>query len=592
MSTTLPPPLPPPGSAPQPTGPAPTTGDRCLGQHHDAAVRRALDEDGTAVAVLDLDGTVGFVNHTMLELVGARSIADVSVETPAAALLRSFLDQLPSELFAGEFGVWRGQLDHRTMSGRQLVLQATAHLAPTANGRDVVLIARDVTDTETELAALQRRASRDALTGLISRQRLLHQLANAARSQRHRHGHLAVIVVDVDDFAQVNDLFGHGAGDEVLAACAQRLTAAARPGDCVARVGGDELAIVAEQLDDKYAAVELADRAGRALTGRIRVGDVDLELTVSVGVALSDDGVLTLDAHDAASRLLADAEAATADAHANGGARTSVFTSKMRADAAAHAELAAQLSASISAGALDVDYQPIYSLVTREVVGAEALVRWHHPTRGSVDAATTVRIAETAESIGRLGDLVLARALGDLVRWRRDGRVTAAFAVHVNVSLAQLASASLVDTVSAQLAAHDIAPHQLVLEAHESPLLSSRPCIVRSIRALRRLGVRVAIDDFGTGPKSLAVLTDVGVDMLKLDGSLSLPPGSTLADVRVVRAVIALAHSLDMDVVAEHVTALEQLERLRASGCDTVQGHLLAAPVADADLTLTPTPLW
>jgi len=561
------------------------------GAHHEA-LRHTLDADGTSVALLGLDGTVGFVNRSMLDLIGATNAADVAAGSPVATVLRSFLDQLPSDLFEGAPGVWHGQLDHRKTSGEQLVLQATACLPPSSVGDDVVLMLRDVTDVHAELDALAERVSHDSLTGLTNRQRMLDHLAAAVRAQRHRPGHLAAILVDLDGFAQVNQVFGARAGDEVLVACAHRLASSARPGDHIARVGGDEFLIVAEQLEDRFAAVELADCVGRTLTGRLRLGDTDLDLTVSVGVALSDDHLLALNTDAAASRLLGDAETAAVDARTAGGRRSSVFTSQMRTSAIAQAELAADLARSIAAGEVDVEYQPIHSAVSGAAVGAEALVRWRHPTRGAIDAATTVRVAEQADSIGRLGDLVLDRALSDLVGWRRAGRIDGRFTVHVNISQAQLASASLSEAVSSCLERHGVAPHQLVLEAHESPLLSSRPSIVRSIRGLRRLGVRVAVDDFGTGAASLAVLTDVGVDMLKLDGLLSLPPGSSLADVRVVRSVVALAHSLDMDVIAEHVTAADQLERLRAAGCDMLQGHLLAPPLPEADLGFDPAARW
>jgi EAL domain-containing protein (putative c-di-GMP-specific phosphodiesterase class I) len=201
-------------------------------------------------------------------------------------------------------------------------------------------------------------------------------------------------------------------------------------------------------------------------------------------------------------------------------------------------------------------------------------------------------VAEEAGSIGRLGDLVLDRALADVSGWLRDGRVGHDFVLHVNVSRTQLASPSYVGSVAARLSAHGIEPRRLVLEARETPLLSSQTGVVRTIRALRRLGVRLAIDDFGTGARSLAVLTDVGVDVLKLDGSLALPSGSSLAEIRIVRAVVALAHALDIDVVAERVDGAEQLERLQAAGCDMLQGNLLGVPSQSDDARFHPTALW
>ncbi len=293
---------------------------------------------------------------------------------------------------------------------------------------------------------------------------------------------------------------------------------------------------------------------------------------MSVGVAVAECGG-DLPPEQMAAQLVSTAEAAADAAKHEGGGRCAVFTSQMRSTARERAELAVDLSRSIAAGDLEVEYQPIYSAVSRCAVGAEALLRWNHPMLGLVDPATFIAIAEEARSIARLGELVLDRALSDLAGWLRDARVSDAFVVHVNVSRTQLASPTYVGSVAARLRAHGIEPHRLVLEAHETPLLSSQPDVVRTIRALRRLGVRVAIDDFGTGARSLAVLTDVGVDVLKLDGSLALPSGSSLAEIRVVRAVVALAHALDIDVVAERVDGPEQLGATQSSGLRHVAGQ-------------------
>ncbi len=280
-----------------------------------------------------------------------------------------------------------------------------------------------------------------------------------------------------------------------------------------------------------------------------------------------------------AAQLLGNAHSAAEDAKEQGGGRCAVFTAQMRSAARARAELSVELSSAIAAGELDVEYQPIFSAVSRGVVGAEALVRWNHPTRGPIDPGTLVAVAEEAGSIGRLGGLVLDRALADFARWQAGRGVDDDFAVHVNVSRMQLASPSYVTAVAARLSAHGIEPQRLVLEARETPLLSSEPGVVRTIRALRRLGVRLAIDDFGTGARSLAVLTDVGVDVLKLDGALALPTGSSLSEVRVVRAVVALAHALDIDVVAERV---EQLRAARTTPGDGVR-HDPGQPARRAD---------
>jgi EAL domain-containing protein (putative c-di-GMP-specific phosphodiesterase class I) len=222
----------------------------------------------------------------------------------------------------------------------------------------------------------------------------------------------------------------------------------------------------------------------------------------------------------------------------------------------------------------------VFSAIDQSAIGAEALVRWHHPTRGRIDPAMFVSIAEESGLIERLGHFVIERALSDLRSWRDSGLVGDDFAIHANVSQKQLSTAAFVHQVSALLRDHQVRPRQLVFEARETALTVQNVEVQRTVRSLRRLGVQIAIDNFGTGASALSVLTDVGADLLKLDGSLALPSGSSEADIRLVRALVLLAHALDMRVVAERVSGAEQMRRLRAAGCDYLQGNLLAAPLS------------
>ena len=337
-------------------------------------------------------------------------------------------------------------------------------------------------------------------------------------------------------------------------------------------------------VPDAAAALELADRIQRALTGRLRIRQLDLQFSVSIGVGVSDHEILATFDVNAAEAMIANADTAMYEAKAAGRHRCVLFTEEMRSAARERTELGAELSRAIVERQLTIEFQPLFSAVTRRVVGAEALVRWHHHRLGPVDPSTFVRIAEESGVIGRLGEFVLERALIETRRWIDAGRVGEDFAVHVNVSQIQLASPSFVNVVHSTLRAHELGPHRLVLEARETALLGQNPDVDRSVRALRRSGIQIAIDNFGTGANALSVLTDVGADLLKLDGSLALPSGSTDADTRIVRAIVMLAHALGMRVVAERVSGTDQLRRLRAAGCDLVQGNLLGEPGAASEL--------
>ncbi len=571
-------PLPPPAP---PSAPTAKDGHLGTGKQLGTSVHRLLSDDGAAVALIGSNGTIHDLTQPMLDLIGATSVGDVTSGSPAEGILRSFLDHLPGELSRGGSHVWRGRIDHRDATGHGLVFRATASAltdTPTGRSDDVALVMHDITSQDDQLRDLTHRATHDPLTGLVNRHQLLRQLSQAIGAQRNHPGHVAAIFVDLDNLQYVNEAFGHAAGDRLLVSSARRLEQAVRPVDQVARIGSDEFLVVASGVGDTESAVELAERARRALTGRLRVGDLDLDFSVSVGVALSDADLFDLDNDAAAAMLISNAGSAMNQSKNSGRDRSTLFTSEMRSKARERTAMARALFQAITDGDITVEYQPIHSAISGAVVAAEALVRWTHPTAGIVDALTLVEVAEESGTIGRLGELVLGHALADLARWRADGIVDASFAVHVNVSRVQLGSSTFVNVVADRLTRHDLDPAQLVLEARESPLLGRESEVIRSIRALRRLGVQIAVDNFGTGSKALAVLTDVGADVLKLDGTLALPSGSSEADLRLVRAVVLLAHALDIAVVAQHIDDNAQLHQLRAAGCDMLQGNLLGAP--------------
>jgi diguanylate cyclase (GGDEF)-like protein len=546
------------------------------------AARELLDADATAVVLFGLDGTVWAANETALELLGADSVAALTPGSASYDILRSLLDHAPRNLVNGSTdGIWQGDIDHIDPMGDHRIFRATVttrHDAHLPDGGFFGIVAHDVTTARSTIGRLRHRATHDPLTGLANRRQILTTLAHALSEQRGHAGHVAAVFVDFDRLKQVNDALGHQIGDRLLVSAAQRLSDTVRPQDRVARIGGDEFLVVCTGIADTHAALELADRARRALTGRLRLQQLELPLSVSIGVAVSDPGMLLADDAAAASALISNADTAMYEAKSTGRGRSVLFTDEMRSAARERAELASELARAITDRRLTIEYQAVFSAVTQETIGAEALVRWYHPERGWVDPAELVSVAEDAGSIGRLGEFVLDQALLETRRWNEQGLVGEDFAVHVNVSGLQLASSSFVNLVVSLLRTHHLPPEQLVLEARESAMIGRNVDVDRSVRALRRLGVRIAIDNFGTGSNALSVLTDVGADILKLDGLFGLPPGSTDADTRLVRAVVLLAHALDMQVVAQRISDPDQLRHLRAAGCDAVQGNLLAAP--------------
>jgi diguanylate cyclase (GGDEF)-like protein len=555
------------------------------------AQRALLDADGTAIVIMGFDGVVKTANHSALRLLGAKTNDALTSGGPALAMLRSLLDHAPRQLVAGDTdGTWQGDIDHVDTFGESLVLRATVAARrdeTQAGGGFIGLIAHDVTRSRDEAARLRHRATHDPLTGLANRRRILSSLSHSISAQRTRPGHVAAIFVDVDRLKYVNDALGHPVGDRLLISAARRLADSVRPEDRVARIGGDEFLVVCADVPDTATAVELAERIRQALTGRLRLRQLDLDFSVSIGVAVTDDEILSMADDAAAEALIGNADTAMYEAKGSGRTRCVLFTPEMRSAARERTALGTDLGQAITAKQLTVDFQPLFSTVDRRTVGAEALVRWKHHEYGEMDPATFVHIAEESGTIGRLGEFVLEQALVETRRWLEHDIVGEDFAVHVNVSMVQLASPSFVNQVLSMLRLHELAPERLVLEARETALLGRNSDIDRTVRAFRRAGVQVAIDNFGTGANALSLLTDVGADILKLDGSLALPSGTSDADTRIVRAVVLLAHSLGMRVVAERVSTTDQLRRLRSAGCDLVQGNLLGTPGAPSQLPAT-----
>lgn len=555
------------------------------------AQRALLDADGTAMVIMRFDGSIQSANDSALHLLHAKSTTEMVAGTPAHVMLRSLLDHAPRQLIAGGFGgTWQGDIDHVDAFGETLVLRATVAVQrddSLEDGGFIGLIAHDVTRARDENARLRHRATHDPLTGLANRRRIMSSLAHAIAAQRTRPGHVAAIFIDVDRLKYVNDALGHPIGDQLLVQAARRLADSIRPEDRVARIGGDEFLVVCADVPDTVMALELAERMRRALTGRLRLREIDLDFSVSIGVAVSDHEVLAMVDDLAAEALISNADTAMYEAKGSGRTRSCLFTPEMRAAARERAALGAELGRAITEQQLTVEFQPLFSTVDRRAVAAEALARWHHSDHGQMDPAEFIHIAEESGTIGRLGEFVLEQALVETRHWIDHDVVGDDFVIHVNASMAQMASPSFVSQVLSMLRRYELAPERLVLEARETALLGRNPDVDRTVRTFRRAGVQVAIDNFGTGANALSLLTEVGADILKLDGSLALPAGSTDADTRIVRAVVLLAHSLGMRVVAERVSSTDQLRRLRSAGCDLVQGNLLAAPGPACQLVVT-----
>ena len=423
---------------------------------------------------------------------------------------------------------------------------------------------------------LAERALRDPLTGLPNRAVFLDRL-DLALARAGRVGlSVAVLACDLDRFRAVNESFGHPAGDRLLAAVAARLEAGLRPGDSVARMGGDEFAVLGEDLQGASEAAEIARRVQEVFSSPFPLEHGEVWVTASTGVALAAGG-------GDADLLLREANAARERARGRGRGRVEVFDDAMRAAAPWHQATEHELRDAIRLGQLRLVYQPIVALASGEVVGAEALVRWHHPSRGLLGPGDFIPLAEESGLIEDLGRWVLHEACAQATGWQARLAPDRSLTVSVNVSAQQFRDERWTEDVAGVLADTGLPGSRLVLEITESALMEDNDVPGLRLHELRDLGVRLAVDDFGTGYSSLAYLRRMPVDFLKIDKSFVDGVTGDAHESALARAVVKLAATLGLAAVAEGIERPDQAEVLTTLGCRFGQGLWLGPPMAAED---------
>ena len=523
--------------------------------HSRERFRHAFDDAPIGMALTGLDGIVQRANAVLCERVGADPAGE-----PLAGLVNA--DDLAGRAFpvadgeielryreGGAWGLWH----HSLLTGR--------------DGRPEGWISHciDVSKRRHAEEELSWQANHDALTGLPNRELFLERL----RGSLGPEGRVAVLLVDLDDFKVVNDSLGHGAGDRLLSGVAERLCRVLRPGDVIARFGGDEFTVLLPGIANEAYALQVARRLAEALREPLVLDGERRYVTASIGVSFSGPG------DDDPQALLRDADAAMYRAKETGKSRCEVFDDSMRESAMERLELESGLRHALDDGELRLVYQPLVTLDDGRVTGVEALLRWEHPIFGLVAPLRFIALAERNGLIIPIGAWVLREACHQLAAWGDD-----ALSMSVNVSARQLGSTDLVDTVRAVLEESAIAPRRLCLEITETAMMADPGAIGETLSALKALGVRLAVDDFGVGHASLRQLRALlPVDTLKIDKSFVDGITADADDAAIVEGVVRLAHSLGLQAVAEGVETSEQVAMLRGFSCQIGQGYHFARPV-------------
>lgn len=469
----------------------------------------------------------------------------------------------------------RYELEIVAKDGRRVPLEISTRLIY-KDGQPVGVqgIARDIAERRQAEEQLRHIAFHDALTGLPNRSLFTDHLRLAVEIARRQTSALfAVLFLDLDRFKIVNDSLGHGAGDQLLIAIARRIEGSLRAGDTVARFGGDEFAILLNNLASAEDAVRIAERMQRDFAQPFQIGGHEVFTTASIGIALSTSGYTN------AEDVLRDADTVMYRAKAQGKARYEVFDRRMHARVVALMKLENDLRRAIERREFCLHYQPIVSLDTGRISSFEALVRWQHPERGLVPPSEFIPIAEETGLIVPLGLCVLEAACRQMRAWQALSPRHRGLKLSVNLSGRQFAQHDLVEAIERILLETDFDPRCLQLEITESVVMENAGAIDRLVGRLRDLGIELALDDFGTGYSSLSYLQRFPVHTLKIDRSfISRPGAGDVENAEIVRTIILLARNMGKEVVAEGVETDEQLLRLRQLGCAFAQGYLFSRP--------------
>lgn len=538
-----------------------------------------FDHAGIAIQVLTTDGVIMEANAACREMLGfkleeliGRQLSSLLNECESATLPAACADVMSSlrESVALE-------LPFVHKDGSEVWGQLTLARVERGNESRLMAMLQDVSARKRMEQALERQAFRDDLTGLANRVLFRDRLRHALERRSRVGAQVAVLLLDLDGFKRVNDSLGHAAGDQLLRVIGDRIQNSVRSGETVARLGGDEFAIVLEMMRSDDDPQNLAERLLTNIAAPVDLSGREVAVNVSIGIAVAEPG-------EDDDTLLRNADAAMYAAKSLGKHRVRRFDPSMHARALVWLELEQDLRRALQNNELELHFQPLVRMRTGTLRGFEALLRWNHPRRGTISPGEFLHVAEETGLIVEIGRWVLHEACRQASQWG-EAQAGERPAVSVNLASRQLDDPDLISEVRDALAQSGLDPSRLILEITESEVMRNPETARMRLQALRSQGVRVAIDDFGTGYSSLSHLQYFPVDELKIDRTFITRLDHGDREISFVRAMIALAHSLGIEVVAEGIEYDVQYAALDQLGCDIAQGFLLSAPLNPANMS-------
>lgn len=539
-----------------------------------------FDTTSEAIMVTDADNLIKTVNPAFSRITGYES-EEVLGRSPKMLSSGRHTDAFYEQLWTSvmQNGYWSGEIWNRRKDGSVYPewLSIAAIKGDDGIVKEYVAVFSDITKHKQDEEKIRYQANFDALTGLPNRSLLSDRLTQAILSANREHWNLALLFIDLDQFKVVNDTFGHVMGDELLQQAADRIRECVREADTVSRFGGDEFVILLQDIYDLDAAALVASKVIETLTRSFTLYEREIYIGASVGITVYPDDASSADA------LLRNADMAMYQAKEHGRNNYQFFTASMQRQTIERQQLEQDLRLAIKRNELEVFYQPVISAATNKATSLEALVRWNHPKKGMISPEVFIPVAEDSGLIGPIGKWVIMRACEQLSVWHRYGHEH--LTVAVNLSSRQRELGLEADYLQSVLRETGLAAECLTLEITESLLMRETEEAIDWLGSFKALGVLLSVDDFGTGYSSLSYLKRFPVDVLKIDRSFIHDLPGDEESVSLVNAIIAMAKSLKLSLVAEGVESSEQVDFLVKAGCDSLQGFYFSKPLSVSALT-------